>query len=50
MSLPPMKRVIGGSKIILTGDDAAGTLNVTLRYLCGATDLIGFGKLVGKQY
>ncbi len=50
VSLPPMQKVIGGSKLLETNEDASGALNIMIHYLLDATDYNGFGKLFVKQY
>ncbi|MFQ5933031.1 MAG: glycine/sarcosine/betaine reductase component B subunit [Dehalococcoidia bacterium] len=50
VSLSPMKRVIGGSRILNTDQDAMGAIEVDLRKLYGATNPLGPSKLSGRLY
>ena len=50
VTLPPVDRVIGGRKLLLSDMDAEGALIVTVRYMYGASSPLGDGKLMGVQY
>ncbi|MPZ71456.1 MAG: hypothetical protein GEU71_18320, partial [Actinobacteria bacterium] len=47
--LKPVSRVIGGTKIMELGDDAAGPLNITIRHILAATSTFGVGLLRGAD-
>ena len=50
IELPPMSKVLGGDSLLETGEDAAGTLNVTLRSLLASSDPYGFGFLRAREW
>ncbi|MFQ5874494.1 MAG: glycine/sarcosine/betaine reductase component B subunit [Dehalococcoidia bacterium] len=50
ITLPPVERVIGGTNLVVTNLDAAGSLTVTIRHLYGATSPLGQTRLMGVQY
>jgi glycine reductase len=49
VDLKPVERVIGGTHIMESGDDAAGPLNITLRHILASTSTFGVGKLRGAD-
>ncbi|MFQ5873942.1 MAG: hypothetical protein ACE5JL_09090, partial [Dehalococcoidia bacterium] len=50
ISLPPMEKVIGGSRILNTDLDAGGALALDLRDIYGATNPLGPSRLSGRLY
>jgi len=50
ITLPPMKRVIGGTKLHISEMDAAGALPITIRHIYGASSPLGNFNLAGVQY
>ncbi|MEE9249311.1 MAG: glycine/sarcosine/betaine reductase component B subunit [Dehalococcoidia bacterium] len=50
VTLPPMNRVIGGSKIWNLELDPSGPLSLAIRYLYGATNMMGATRLEGVPY
>lgn len=50
ITLPPMEKVIGGSKLMEPDLEASGSLTVPLRYLHGSTNVMGAAKLAGVPY
>jgi glycine reductase len=48
--LPPVEKVIGGTRLMEPGLEAAGALQVPLRYLHGSTNVMGATKLAGVPY
>lgn len=48
VDLPAVSRVIGGTNILETGDDASGQLAITLRHILSATDQLGLAALRGR--
>lgn len=50
ISLPAMEKIIGGTKIMNVGLDASGPLPLTMRYLYGATNMMGASRLAGVSY
>ncbi|MDP7225646.1 MAG: glycine/sarcosine/betaine reductase component B subunit [SAR202 cluster bacterium] len=50
LTLPAVERVIGGPKLVEPNLEAAGELEVPLRYLYGSTNIMGASKLAGIQY
>ena len=50
LKLPPMKKVIGGFKILNTDIDAQGEMEIDLRKLYGATNPFGPSRLSGRLY
>jgi hypothetical protein len=45
-----MERVIGGTHIFESGEDASGSLTLTLRHMYAATSTLGLSKMMGVQY
>ena len=50
ITLPPMENVIGGTHIFESGEDASGSLTLTLRHMYAATSTLGLSKMMGVQY
>ena len=50
VTLPPMNRVIGGRKIWNLELDPSGPLSLAIRYLYGATNMMGATHLEGVPY
>ncbi|MFQ5933705.1 MAG: glycine/sarcosine/betaine reductase component B subunit [Dehalococcoidia bacterium] len=50
VTLPAVDKVIGGTSILESGLDAAGSLTVPVRHLYGATSPLGASKMIGVQY
>ncbi|MEE9199609.1 MAG: glycine/sarcosine/betaine reductase component B subunit, partial [Dehalococcoidia bacterium] len=50
ITLPPMDKVIGGDKVIYLDRDASSSLPLTLRYVYGATNMMGATRLGGVSY
>jgi glycine reductase len=50
VELGPMPRVLGGSRILETNEEAAGPLNVPLRHILASTHQFGGGTLRGRGY
>ncbi len=48
--LPPMEKVIGGSKILETDYNASGEMVIPLRNLMGPTNRFGLERLTVKEY
>ncbi|MAF52817.1 MAG: hypothetical protein CL694_07370 [Chloroflexi bacterium] len=50
VTLPAVEEVIGGPKLMEPDLDAAGPLEVPLRYLHGSTNVMGASRLAGVRY
>jgi glycine reductase len=50
IELPRVDRVLGGSKLLPTGEDARGPLELTLRRVLAATNQYGGSSLRGRTY
>lgn len=50
ITLPPMEKIIGGRKLMEPDLNTSGSLTVPLRYLHGATNVMGATKLAGVPY
>jgi glycine reductase len=48
VELPKDERAVGGSKILESGQDAAGPMSLTLRHVLGSTDRLGSVRLRGR--
>jgi glycine reductase len=47
---PACRRVLGGSRLFGTGEDASGPLELTLRHYLGSTSQFGGGSIRGRAY
>lgn len=45
ISLPPVERVIGGNRLLESGEVAQGRLHIPVRYLYCSTNQLGFGRV-----
>ena len=50
LSFPPVKKVVGGSTILNSTQDASGAIEIQLRSIYGATGPIAPGRLIGRLY
>lgn len=50
VSLPPVKKVIGGSKILNSDQDASGAIEIQLRSIYGSTGPMAPSRLIGRLY
>ncbi len=50
ISLPPVDKVIGGTHIFESGEDASGSCEVTIRHMYAATSTVGLSNIAGVQY
>jgi glycine reductase len=50
IDLAPMPKVLGGSRILESGEEASGPLSLTLRHVLGSTDQFGSMTLRGRDY
>ncbi len=50
IDVPAQKRVLGGSRIFESGEDAGDAMNLTLRHFIGSTSQFGHGHLRGQGY
>lgn len=50
IELPRLDHVIGGDRLLETGDEAVGPVKVPVHVLMGATDQLGSGTLRARQY
>ena len=50
IALPPMAKVIGGTHIFESGEDASGSCVVTIRHMYAATSTLGLSNMMGVQY
>ncbi len=50
IQVPPLAKLIGGTHILASGEDAAEPMEITLSHFYGSTNQFGFSALRGRQY